>query len=223
MGTLSAASAEPIHLPFLVLNLFVGLVLAFSLDGFYRRFSTTISNRHSMIFVFYFVILATTLIIMIVKTSIALSLGLVGALSIVRFRTPIREPEDLGFLFLAVAAGVGLGANQTIAVVIAFALILVILAGVFWFRTHQMGRQSGVFVNVVIPFEDAPGSELDKLSNEISSIGRNVEVRRVEINEKRITAVYTVLADDPDSLSNLTNRIEAVFSGARVSIVNDFE
>lgn len=173
-----------------------------------------------MTFVFYFVILATTLIIMIVKTSIALSLGLVGALSIVRFRTPIREPEDLGFLFLAVAAGVGLGANQTI---IAFALILVILAGVFWFRTHQMGRQSGVFVNVVIPFEDAPGSELDKLSNEISSIGRNVEVRRVEINEKRITAVYTVLADDPDSLSNLTNRIEAVFSRARVSIVNDFE
>ena len=176
-----------------------------------------------MTFVFYVVILATTLIIMIVKTSIALSLGLVGALSIVRFRTPIREPEDLGFLFLAVAAGVGLGANQTIAVVIAFALILVILAGVFWFRPHQMGRQSGVLVNVVIPFEDAAGSELDKLSNEISSIGRNVEVRRVEINEKRITAVYTVLADDPNSLSNLTNRIEAVFSGARVSIVNDFE
>ena len=73
MGTLSAASAEPIQLPFLVLNLFVGLVLAFSLDGFYRRFSTTISNRHSMTFVFYVVILATTLIIMIVKTSIALS------------------------------------------------------------------------------------------------------------------------------------------------------
>ena len=61
------------------------------------------------------------------------------------------------------------------------------------------------------------------MSNEISLIGRNVEVRRVEINEKRITAVYTVLADDPNSLSNLTNRIEAVFSGARVSIVNDFE
>ena len=134
MGTLTTAAAEPIHLPFLMLNLFVGLVLAFSLSAFYQKFSTTISNRHSMTFVFYFVILATTLIIMIVKTSIALSLGLVGALSIVRFRTPIREPEDLGFLFLAVAAGVGLGANQAVAVVIAFTLILAVLAGIFWFR-----------------------------------------------------------------------------------------
>ena len=78
-------------------------------------------------------------------------------------------------------------------------------------------------MNVVIPFEDAPGSALDRLSQEISSFGRNVEVRRVEINEKRITAIYTVLADDLDSLSSLTNGIEAAFSGARVSIVNDFE
>ena len=149
--------------------------------------------------------------------------GAVGALSIVRFRTPIREPEDLGFLFLAVAAGVGLGANQTVAVVIAFTLILAVLAGIFWFRAQKSGPQTGVFVNVVIPFEDAPGSALDRLSQEISSFGRNVEVRRVEINEKRITAIYTVLADDLDSLSSLTNGIEAAFSGARVSIVNDFE
>ena len=50
--------------------------------------------------------------IVIVKSSIALSLGLVGALSIVRFRTPIKEPEDLTYLFLSIALGVGYGSFQ---------------------------------------------------------------------------------------------------------------
>ena len=58
--------------------------------------------------------LITFLVILIVKSSLALSLGLVGALSIVRFRTPIKEPEELIYLFLAIALGLGYGAGQII-------------------------------------------------------------------------------------------------------------
>ena len=46
------------------------------------------------------------------KIFLALSLGLVGALSIVRFRTPIKEPEELAYIFLAIAIGLALGADQ---------------------------------------------------------------------------------------------------------------
>ena len=53
-------------------------------------------------------------VILIVKSSLALSLGLVGALSIVRFRTPIKEPEELIYLFLAIAIGLGFGAGQIV-------------------------------------------------------------------------------------------------------------
>ena len=49
---------------------------------------------------------------MIVKNSIALSLGLVGALSIVRFRAAIKEPEELTYLFLVIATGLGTGSGQ---------------------------------------------------------------------------------------------------------------
>ena len=52
------------------------------------------------------------IIITIVKSSLALSLGLVGALSIVRFRTAIKDPEELSFLFISIAIGLGMGANQ---------------------------------------------------------------------------------------------------------------
>ena len=56
----------------------------------------------------------TTIVIMIVKSSLALSLGLVGALSIVRFRAAIKEPEELVYLFLIIAIGLGCGANQLV-------------------------------------------------------------------------------------------------------------
>jgi hypothetical protein len=58
--------------------------------------------------------MTTMLIITIVKASLALSLGLVGALSIVRFRAAIKEPEELAYLFLAIAIGLDFGAGQRV-------------------------------------------------------------------------------------------------------------
>ena len=70
---------------------------------------------------------ATTLIITIVKSSLALSLGLVGALSIVRFRAAIKDPEELTYLFLVIAIGLGLGANQPLLTVIGFLVAITVI------------------------------------------------------------------------------------------------
>ena len=64
---------------------------------------------------------------MIVKNSLALSLGLVGALSIVRFRAAIKEPEELVYLFLVIAAGLGCGALQLKITVLGIILSLAII------------------------------------------------------------------------------------------------
>ena len=78
----------------------------------YVVFGSSLSNRKK--FANTFVMLAVTimLVITVVKASLALSLGLVGALSIVRFRTAIKEPEELAFLFFTVAIGLGFGAGK---------------------------------------------------------------------------------------------------------------
>ena len=70
---------------------------------------------------------------MIVKNSLALSLGLVGALSIVRFRAAIKEPEELVYLFLIIATGLGCGAGQLkITIVgIIFALLIIFVYSIF--------------------------------------------------------------------------------------------
>ena len=64
---------------------------------------------------FWLLCVTTTIVIMVVKFSIALSLGLVGALSIVRFRAAIKEPEELVYLFLVIGVGIANGAGQYVA------------------------------------------------------------------------------------------------------------
>lgn len=93
----------------------------------YVRWGRTLSNRSAFARNLVLVSMTTMLIITIVKSSLALSLGLVGALSIIRFRTPIKEPEELVFLFLAIATGLGFGAGQRVPVIVGVAAILAVL------------------------------------------------------------------------------------------------
>ena len=74
--------------------------------------------------------MTTMLIITIIQQSLALSLGLVGALSIVRFRAAIKEPEELSYLFLCIAMGLGFGANQRIISIISF----VFISSIIWWK-----------------------------------------------------------------------------------------
>lgn len=122
----------PLSLTSLLLNLGVGVVLAGLLRWHFLRFASTLSNRAEFAQVFPFIVLTTVLIITVVKSSLALSLGLVGALSIVRFRTPIKEPEELAYLFMAIAMGLGLGAAQTVPTIVAALAILAVVALFRW-------------------------------------------------------------------------------------------
>lgn len=67
----------------------------------------------------------------------ALSLGLVGALSIVRFRAAIKEPEELSFLFLTIAIGLGLGANQMAITLIAFIIVSLLIFGRHFYHKKE--------------------------------------------------------------------------------------
>ena len=108
-------------------NLFVAVILGLILSKFYITYSNVISNRRSISNQLVLLAVITSLVISIVKSSLALSLGLVGALSIVRFRTAIKEPEELIYLFIAIAIGLGTGAGQKEIVIIAFIIILLII------------------------------------------------------------------------------------------------
>ena len=92
----------------LVLCFLSSLVLKFV----YEEKSSSLTNKSQLAHMLPILSVVIFLVISVVKSSLALSLGLVGALSIVRFRTPIKDPEELVYLFISIALGLGFGSGQ---------------------------------------------------------------------------------------------------------------
>ncbi len=94
------------------------LIIIFSLIGgifiryLYIKYSNSFSSKVSYGNTLLMVTLTVAALIAVVKSSLALSLGLVGALSVVRFRTAVKEPFTLSFVLLAVCLGISIGASQ---------------------------------------------------------------------------------------------------------------
>ena len=147
-----AGNSVDIPLVNFIINLLLAALLATILRWIYIKFANSLSNRESFSNNFLLLALTTTLIITVVKSSLALSLGLVGALSIVRFRAAIKEPEELSYLFLIIAIGLGLGANQTILTLISFVLIilLVVIFNIFEKKTFYRNffNKQNLFIKI---------------------------------------------------------------------------
>ena len=107
------------------INYILLVICSFILKVLYENKSSSLSGKFHVGIVIPILSQITFLIILIVKSSLALSLGLIGALSIVRFRTPIKEPEELIYLFFSIAIGIGFGAGQTLLTSLVFILIVI--------------------------------------------------------------------------------------------------
>lgn len=114
-----------------LLDTLIALVLAFAIGMFimlvYKRTFQGIMYSSSFAVTLVALTMISTLVILAVTSNVVLSLGMVGALSIVRFRTAIKEPLDIAFLFWSIAAGIVLAAGLIPLAVIGSVLIGVIL------------------------------------------------------------------------------------------------
>ena len=107
----------------LVLSFFVGMFIFF----IYKKTFAGVMYSSSFAVTLVALTMITTLVILAVTSNVVLSLGMVGALSIVRFRTAIKEPLDIAFLFWSIAAGIVLAAGMIPLAIIGSVIIGVIL------------------------------------------------------------------------------------------------
>lgn len=114
-----------------ILDMAVALVLAFALGLFiflvYKKTFQGVMYSSSFGVTLIALTMITTIVILAVTSNVVLSLGMVGALSIVRFRTAIKEPLDIAFLFWSIGAGIVLAAGMIPLAVIGSVIIGVIL------------------------------------------------------------------------------------------------
>ena len=217
---LFGGSDAPLSVALLLLNLAIGVLLSLVIRWHFNRFGSTLSNREEFAQVFPFVSLTTILIITVVKSSLALSLGLVGALSIVRFRTPIKEPEELAYLFISIAVGLGLGANQTIATVIASVFILAVMALLKIRRTGNENKNLFLSIDLQRKDQDPPIDFLDKINNIIAKHVAVFDVRRFDVRSHSVEATYFLDIGSATELNALTNDLRREFPSAGVTFID---
>ena len=202
-----------------ILNIFVTAILVSLLRIFYIRFGNAISNRRRFSDNFLPLALGTLLIITIVKSSIALSLGLVGALSIVRYRAAIKDPEELTYLFIVIGLGLAGGANQPLLAVLAFLLITALLyIGKVISGKTPFRHEERLFVNISTDLDD-----LEKIAKILTDTLPYVELKRMDTLEKGLDLSFICKAESINQINELRTKITALSDATRLSVIDQPE
>ncbi len=200
-----------------LINAAILIVLGFLLELTYRKCGKSLSNRKSFAANFILLAFATMLIIVTVKSSLALSLGLVGALSIVRFRAAIKEPEELLYLFVAISLGLVLGANQRVIALIGFGVAMAIIWVRFFFTkplTHQ-----NLFLTVRA--QDQGNLHLNDIVNLVKKTFISAELKRYNESPDGLDVSFLIESKRPELLQKFHDDLKKEYDGVRVSFLEN--
>lgn len=214
--TSDSAQFSPINY---LINLFLTALLAYLLGLLYQRYGNSLSNRKSFGKNFVLLAIATMIIITIVKSSLALSLGLVGALSIVRFRAAIKEPEELTFLFINIAIGLGFGADQRAATIIGFIFIALFLVGKNLLYKRDAYQNQSLILTV-----RAKNSSKDLMVSIIEILKQystNVELKRFDETENNLESSYIIDVANFDNINSIKDELKNKHENISISFIDN--
>jgi hypothetical protein len=210
---------DPLSLETLLINLALAGILSIAIAWFYARFGEALSNRYRFARLLPMLTLIVVLVISVIKSSLALSLGLVGSLSIVRFRTPIKDPEELLYLFLAIAIGLGFGADQRIATLVAMGVILVVLVLRRLFTPQA--RRRNLYLSLQVADGDADGaSAFESVNRILASNVALLDLRRLDRHQQTLQLTYLLECKDPSRLAKLMSELKAGVPGCSFSFID---
>ena len=185
-----------------MVNFILCIAMSFILRSFYIKRSFSLTGKMHIGSIIPILSAVVFLVIMVVKSSLALSLGLVGALSIVRFRTPIKEPEELVYLFLAIAIGLGYAAGQTL--LTSVILLSTLTINYFWLSNQKIHKS--VEYNLVISWVNEDLT-FEKMTDVISNSVDSIKLIRLEHGLNTNTAVLLISPRSASDIEDLTHRL----------------
>jgi len=200
----------------ILINYVLLVICSFILKIIYENRSSSLSGKFHVGIIIPVLSQITFLIILIVKSSLALSLGLIGALSIVRFRTPIKEPEELIYLFFSIAIGIGFGAGQTLVTSLVF--ILIILTIYFFGSKKNIMTNIDYNLLVEIPYDKTQRPEQNEVITIVKKIFNNYNVSKIEIDDgMKFLIVLEISSSEIEKISDLEKNIKSKYNNSRIS------
>ena len=204
---------------FTVTDIVIGMAFAVIISLFifwvYKKTFTGIMYSPGFSLTLIGLCLATTLVIMAVTSNVVLSLGMVGALSIVRFRAAIKDPMEIVFLFWSIAVGIVIGAGM-IPLALAGSVIIGIILMIFANR-----KQIGIPYIIIIDC-DGDKAEQDAVAAVKSAVSKFVPKAKT-VNAAGIELTAQVrLKDTQTSFINEISNIEGVRNATLVSYNGEY-
>ncbi len=203
-------------------SMLLSLVVAFLIGMFiiyvYRKTYTGVVYSKAFSLCILMLAMVTAMIIRTISSNISLSLGMVGALSIVRFRTAVKEPVDTGFMFWGISAGIMAGAGLYIPAIIASLAL-----GVLYFVTYLVGFRTANRYLLVLKYKS---SAHDDVMRKLKSL-KKFKVRSKSIFDKEIELSLEVDVKDNGKLTDTNivdqfNGVDGVVNASLIAYQNDF-
>ena len=196
-------SSQEISVPFTILNLILSLVISMVIRSYYINFSNSLTGKLHVGQIIPILSSVVFLVIVIVKSSLALSLGLVGALSIVRFRTPIKEPEELVYLFLSISVGLGFGAGYPL--MTTTIILLILCFNYFFLKTNKKIKTNEYNLTIETKNEEL---SFDQLIKSISNHCNSIKFIRLDTDNNNMVLLISINKESSvdEILSQLKNK-----------------
>ena len=196
----------------ILVSLLLTIICSHFIKSFYSKYGRSLNNRKNFSETFILLGITTTMVITVVKFSFALSLGLVGALSIVRFRAAIRDPEELIYLFLIIAIGISSGANQyVVTIFLTFSALLIIYFQNYFIKSDNIDSSNINLIHV-----STPKIKYDKIFKELSLLfqkyGDRVTLKSMTSEQNLVNMTYEISINDEKNVKQLTSDINKISS-----------
>lgn len=202
-----------------ILDIAISLILAFGLGVFiffiYKKTFSGVMYSSSFALTLIALTMITTVVILAVSSNVVLSLGMVGALSIVRFRTAIKEPSDIAFLFWAIAVGIVLAAGMIPLVIIGSVIIGIIIL-IF---ANKKSSDNPYIIVINCADHDSEIRAKEFLAEQVSRAvikSKSAQKGSIELN-------YEIrLKDDNTDFINILSEMQGINSAVLVSYNGDY-
>ncbi|MGH9318811.1 MAG: DUF4956 domain-containing protein [Vicinamibacteria bacterium] len=202
------------------INMVLGGLFAVYARALYRRYGSAISNRDSFSSVFPMLTVVTVVIIFVVKSSLALSLGLVGALSIVRFRAAIRSPEELVYLFFCIGIGVALGAEQRLMALVAVIVVSLFIVGWSWFARRKPSSGQNLLLTLSGDAASFFAKEEQTLVEILKRRTGGLTIQRFDLEDGQVQLRASLSLDGLEETTGLMSELQSKLPGFQVSYTN---
>ena len=217
LRSLSSTQGSTFGADVFVINLILAVLTSFILSRVYIYWGGSLSNRRKFAANFMLVTVTTTFIILVVRSSVALSLGLVGALSIIRFRAAIKEPEELAYLFFAISLGIGLGDNQRVVTLITLAVVVIIMGLARLLRQTQ----ADVNLHLTVATRGAEKVTLQQVMDVVAQHADKLRLLRYDETPEASEMSFVVEFRHISNLTQTRDALQALSPGLQVSFLDN--